>query len=390
MSLTKTSKDFKKGLGLFIVLAIAYYIVILVIIPNSKNALRKLIPDKTPPNAIYGQLDPLKFTKKSITNGSPRYVLDTRDGKLPENLPRLVQVYKIRKPQYSYLAGTEAQNSAAILGYTESDLASDLKGDTLKWTSLLSGGTLEITKSTGEISANTNFMLQASEYKPGNINDKQAVSYATELLKKINRFDDTYGITAKGTQTVTLGRITGNTIINTLLFAEAQFARVDFYRQFGEYKVYGPDPAQGLISIYLRNPTLGNSPYNYPIMDINLHTVEEIKPKDKKTPIDPATIAKYPIIYPDEAWDEVKRNNGVIVNVTPKDTNLLAPYEPTKVETVFIKDIFLAYYEPKEYTPYLQPIYVFKGIYNTKGTPGGEITIYFPAITKQYIRTSSK
>ncbi len=387
MSLTKTSKDVKKAGTIFLILAFVYYLFILVIIPNSKNILRKMVPEKNPPNPIYGQLEPLKFTQKAITNQGPRYVLDTKNGRLPEKLPTKMVVYKLKKPQFSYLAGTEAEKNAAILGYSQTDLSSDLRGDDLTWKSLLSGGTLHIKKSTGQITTETAFHLRPEEYKAGNIDESKAKSYAKILLTKLGRDDKTYADKEGGTQTVTLGKIRGNSIMNTLLYSETQFDRVDFYRQINQYPIYGPDPKKGLLQIYLRNPTLGNSPYNYPQLDINLHIIEDLT--SEKNP-DVTKIATYPIIYPDEAWAEIKKHNGVIVDVAPKDGNALAPYEPTKVETILIKEIFLAYYEPEEYVPYLQPIYVFKGIYNTKGTPGGEIMLYFPAITKEFVKSPAK
>ncbi|NMB69611.1 hypothetical protein GYA27_00185 [candidate division WWE3 bacterium] len=387
MSLTKTSKDVKKGGMIFLILAFLYYLFLLVIIPNSRNILRKMIPEKNPPNPIYGQLEPLKFTQKAITNQGPRYVLDTKNGRLPDNIPTKMVVYKLKKPQFSYLAGTEAEKNAAILGYSQTDLSSDLRGDDLTWKSLLSGGTLHVKKSTGQITAETAFHLRPDEYKAGNIDANKAKSYSKLLLTKLGRDDDTYNDKNGGTQTVTLGKIMGNSIMNTLLYSETQFARVDFYRQINKYPVYGSDPKKGLIQIYLRNPTLGNSPYNYPKLDINLHTIEDLT--KEKNP-DVTKIATYPIIYPDEAWAEIKKQNGVIVDVSPKDGNTLASYEPTKVETILIKEIYLAYYEPEEYVPYLQPIYVFKGIYNTKGTPGGEVMLYFPAITKEFVKAPTK
>lgn len=387
MSLTKTSKNVKKGSFIFLILVFVYYLFLLVIIPNSRNILRKIVPEKNPPNPIYGQLEPLKFSRKAITNQGPRYVLDTKNGRLPENIPTKMVVFKMKKPQFSYLAGTEAEKNASILGFTQTDLTSDLKSDVLTWKSLLSGGSLQITKSTGKIYADSAFYLRPEEYKNGNIDEKKAKTYSKDILAKLSRIDESYLSEEDGSQVVTLGRIQNNTINTTLLYSETQFARVDFFRKVFNFPVYGPDPRKGLIQVYLRNPTLGNSPYNYPKLDINLHTIEDLT--KEKNP-DLTKIATYPIIYVDEAWAEVRKNNGVIVDVTPKDSNTLAEYSPTKVETILVKDIFLAYYEPEEFVPYLQPIYVFKGIYNTKGTPGGEVTIYFPAITKEFVKPVTK
>lgn len=372
MSLTTTSKKFKKGVKIFGVLFVLYYVFIFIIIPNSKQFIRKILPEKNPPNPIYGQLDPLKFSRKQITNESPRYVLDTKDGRLPTNIPTKVTVYKIRKPLFSYLAGTEAEANAKLLGFSTNDLTSDLKGDSLKWKSLLSGGELEIKKSTGQIKLETNFAIRPEEYKPGNINPQAAKAYSVDILKKLNRFEPEYS--SENSPVITLGKINNNVISNTLIFADAQFARADFYRSINKLPVLGPDPSQGLIQIYLKNPTLTGSAFNYPKVNINPNS------------IDTESEATYPIIYPDEAWNEVRRNNGIIVSIRPKDGNVFEKTPPTRVENIYITNISLAYYETPEYMPYLQPIYVFEGNYTTKGSNNGEITLYFPAITKEFVK----
>ena len=102
--------------------------------------------------------------------------------------------------------------------------------------------------------------------------------------------------------------------------------------------------------------------------------------------IETETNATYPIIPVQEAWDMVTEGKAVITQVTPKQSNPFEPYYPVSVEKVLIDNIYLAYYETPKLQTYLQPIYVFSGKYTTRGTEGGDVTLYFPAITGEWTK----
>ena len=84
----------------------------------------------------------------------------------------------------------------------------------------------------------------------------------------------------------------------------------------------------------------------------------------------------------------VTENKAVVVNVTPRNANPFGTYAPVTVEKILIDNIYLAYYETSKFQTYLQPIYVFSGKYTTRGTEGGSITLYFPAVTGEWGKRS--
>ena len=349
-----------------------YYLFILFVIPRAQDIIDKLSVNKDPPNPAYGALDPLKFTRKPINDPPPRYTLNTKDGRLPRRVPIKMTVYKIKPPSFSFQAGKEALDDAKFLGFRQDELVTDLKADIYKWRSLTSGGVLTVDTKTRSLTLETDLYGKFIEFKVGSINEESAVKFSKDMFKKIGRIDDLYN---SGKQTVFLGRYIGNNISDTRDITEAQLARIDFFRSINNYPILGPDPSKGLLSAVIRNPVKAESPFNYP--KIEAYYWE----------IDPDPTATYPIITVEAAWDQVQQGNGIITNITPKGANAFEPYFKTKVENILIDNIYLAYYETPEYITHLQPIFVFAGKYTTRNTEGGDIVLYYPAVSGEYTKS---
>jgi hypothetical protein len=375
MNLTDTAVLVKKALKILLLVVTVYYVILLFVEPGVKDFFKKMFARRIPPNPVYGQLDPLEFVVKPITEGRPKYILNTKNARLPTNIPEKVVVYKFKENAYSYLAGKNAVEHAKTLGFLESDLTTDLKGNIYKWRSIKTGGILEIQIETGELKLSTNLIGKSKDFALGTINQDSAKKFAKDKLLSINRFDD--GLYPSGSAIARLGRFAQAGLVETTDTREAQIARVDFFRSINNYPILGPDPTKGLLHLYIRNPS-GYTPLNNPIVETYLWT---INPDDRAT---------YPIISVGEAWKAVTEGNGVVANVTPKGANPFVPYTPTKVESILVDNIFLAYYDTPKPQKFLQPIYVFDGKYTTRGSEDGYITIYFPAITRENTKQLEK
>lgn len=83
-------------------------------------------------------------------------------------------------------------------------------------------------------------------------------------------------------------------------------------------------------------------------------------------PIDLTTFATYPIKTAEAAFDDLKNGKGVII------------IEPVKPQ-VSLTSVSLGYYLPENYSPYLQPIFVFEG---------PDFVAYVAAINPDLIRES--
>lgn len=379
MKLGTVSIMVRRGVVLLILFVIFYYITTLIVIPVGSDAFGKLFPNRDKPNPIYGALDNLEMVSRPILNSNPLYELNTKNGKLPNNLPINMPVYRLRTPQFSYEAGRNAQAEAATLGYTDADLISDLKGDVYKWQSRSTGAYLEIELKSRDLSAITAFQGKESFFTVGSIDSASAVTTAKTLLQKLNRFSD-LGYQS-GTQTVYLGRFTPTGIVETKEPKEAQIARVDFFRTVGKnpatkkpYLILGNDAKKGLLSIFVRRPDTLNPTLNAPKADIYFKEAET------------ETQATYPIVPVSDVWKIVSGGNGIISSVVSRDSNPFTNYRPVRVDKVLINDIYLAYYEPNKFHKYLWPIYVFEGNYTSNNGGAGSITIYYPALTAEYVK----
>ena len=319
-------------------------------------------------------LDPLEFVEKSTLNSTPTFALNTKNGRLPSGFPVTMPVYKFKAKPFSYLSSDNALKDAAYLGFSESDLITDLKGTVFRWRNPITGTVLEIDKDSRRINQNTNLTGKSQDFVPGTITEADAKKKAIQLFKDLTRFNDT--LYPLGFQNVVLGSYSGSKMTQTTATRDAEIARVDLYRKVGDYNILGPDPKKGLLNAFIRGNAAQNSQdvLNYPKIDANY------------TEIDTKSVATYSIIPISQAWKAVSAGQGIVVNVTPAGTNPFEEIPATAIGNVLIDNMYLAYYESIKPENFLQPIYVFEGKYTTSANAGGSIVIYFPAVAGENVK----
>lgn len=374
MNLTSVSAFIKKASRYLLVFLVVYYAWILIIQPGSTGLIKAIFTKRIPPNPTYGLLGLLEFVEKPTGTTIPQYVLNTKNGKLPQDFPEKMDVYKFKPQQYSYLAGKNAISDAAVLGFTDKDLTSDLKGNVYSWRNSSTGSLLTIEIETRTLNLYTNLNGRNIDFTPGSIDKDTAATIAKSMFKAIYRFEDP--LYQEGLQNVRLGSFLGNKLYETVDIREAQLALVDFYRGVDKYPIFGPDPSKGLLRAIVREASQNAYPINNPVVEAYYWELET-----------PAT-SSYRIISVKEAWDAVKTGKGVVTKVVPRGSNPFDSYSPVEIEKILIDNIFLAYYETPKYQQYMQPIYVFSGTYTTRGSEGGDIAIYFPAVAGQFTKQS--
>lgn len=375
MSLTKVAANVRTGVVVFAVLAFLYYMGILVVIPLTGKLITSLLPDRNPPAPIYGNLPPLEFYAKEIKGGTLEivYNLDTATGRIPTiDIDRL-PVYKFKPVIPSFEKGKIASYIADLLGFTENDFITQYSDELYKWKYANLNSSLEIETGKKTVDKNTPLTGRTALFKSGNLTSDTALKSAIELFDKAGFLDDP--LYKAGERTVKLGRISNSRIYETSARSDVQVARVDFFRSINDFKILGPDPSRSLLYTFVSSGSSVHPVIKYPITQAYVWEIEQ------------QTNATYPIISPAEAWNAVSKNKGVIVGVIPTNESTLNSYNPVKIEEIYINNINFAYYDTPKIQKYLQPIYVFEGKYTTKGTEGGLITIYYPAVSPEYIGT---
>ncbi|EKD99767.1 MAG: hypothetical protein ACD_22C00180G0005 [uncultured bacterium] len=369
MKLSTVAPIVRKSIVGVLLFVVGYYIFTLAVLPFAKVYWYKVFPSKYAPTVLYGKLDPLEFVEKQIVITTPTYVLNTKTGKLP-TLPTVLPVYRFMPVTFSYADTTNAQRNAAVLGFTDNDLISDLKVSIYKWRSPVSGGVLEIPIHTRELVLTTPLVGKHSLFQAGTLSQSTAAAYAKSLFTQLGRFDDP--LYKAGSSIVSLGSFVGQRIVGTENVKDAQLARVDLFRFINKIPIYGPDPKKGLLHVWLRTPLPEYAVYNYPVVEAYYWPVEQ------------QSNATYPLIPLSGVWKEIAKGNGIVANVTPKSANPFEDYQAAKVDKILINNIYIAYYDTPKQQKYMQPIYVFEGNYTSNDGGSGSITFYYPAISGQW------
>jgi len=72
--------------------------------------------------------------------------------------------------------------------------------------------------------------------------------------------------------------------------------------------------------------------------------------------------------------------------VVPANTSIFDKQAVPVVSEILVDNIYLAYYENTKDQTYLQPIYVFGAKYKSLGSQGGDMVIYLPAVSGEYVK----
>lgn len=152
-------------------------------------------------------------------------------------------------------------------------------------------------------------------------------------------------------------KLTANQIVGVESRSEAQGAQISIWPtsiQFGpndndKIPIITPEFNKSLVNCKVLSSASDLS--NYISLDFIFY------------PVDTSTFATYPIKSSEQAFAELQAGQGVVL------------IEPTTPQ-VSITSVYLAYFQSQNYSPYLQPIFVFEG---------SHFVALIPAITSDYI-----
>jgi len=382
MNLADTQIAVKKLLIGIAVLTVVYYSGKFLLI-QGVGIYRKLFPVEVPiPEAKWGKLPTLKMTSVTI-DGSPQYTLDTVSGNLPAFTDR-IKVFPIIEPSTTLLSEQGIQKLAGDLGFTGSYTKVSTSGR--RWVD----GTNERTFDADTITKN--FTLETPSSKiasisssTASITDSDAINLVSTFIKSKTLMNST-DIDNLYTHTLLVQIILGNLREIKPVPAPPKIIKVDVYRNLvykpaaanrkaTTYKILGPNPKDSLINFYVTN---NNNIFKFPIINF---TYWDVNYNDG---------SEYYLSNITTVWQAIQQNQGIIAYAKTKSGDFFIPQNNIAIGKIEIRDIYLAYYEPKELAKFLQPIYVFEGQFETKAQLGklseqGEIIIYFPAVRGDFV-----
>jgi hypothetical protein len=343
-SLTRTAVIVRK------IIRYSFYGIVTLIIARytyliGSRIYRSYFPEPPPPPTTkFGRLPELPFPS-SPDFGDLIFTLETPEVALPELAPQ-AQVYFITQPSSSIRALEFAKTKVRSLGF-------DPEGRELSETVYFfdrddKPSTLTMNIVTNIFSINYDLTRDESIVYGNPPLPEQAIASAKAYLSRANLLAEDLS----GPTTHELLKVSNAEFVQAISLSEADMVKVNLFRKdFGEYPSKTPDPDQA--NIWFIVGRRGKSVETL-LGEYHYHTVDESRS------------ASYPLKTADQAWEELKTGNAYIANFGNNENSV----------EIKIRRVYLAYYDPKEYTDFFQPIVVFEGDNN--------FVAYVPAIASDF------
>ncbi len=293
--------------------------------------LSNLPPVEEKPDTKFGLLPPPNFPSSTVSTSNFSYSLDTITGGLPKvgadpGFEKMIKVYFVTQTFATLLSPDRSEDLAEKFGIS---LPPNILSET-KYQFKNQNKTLTVNLDNGNFSY-INGASPSAAISPDD--DKKIVSDFQQVLSSLGVLKEDLRI----------GRS------KVILLKEAQTVQVSLWpAPVDKRLIFTADFNKSLVNAAISGNA--NSLDNY----LNLYFTYY--------PIDTSTFATYPLKTAEAAFDDLKNGKGAVV------------IEPDKPQ-VSITSISLGYFLPENYSPYLQPIYVFEG---------PNFVAYVPAINEQF------
>lgn len=295
------------------------------------------IPPKVElPETKFGILPKPNLIEASASSSNYSYTLDTQTGELPTEFPNLIKVFFIPQNGTTLLASDRAKELAKKFNFNNGP---ELLSPTQYRFYDNSGGSMVVDLNTSNFRYQHGIATESAQIPAETLPSKE------QIITKFKDFLSDKGLLK---DQLTQGRVevafdnSSNLDSNTALISMWQN---DVEKLPVITSNYNLGLVKGIVTKYPKEDE------KYLILDYIYW------------PIDLAVSTTYPLKPVSAAFDDLQSGKASIVR------------EPTKPR-VSITDIFLAYVVSDQYSPYLQPVYVFTG---------PEFTALVPAISSEFL-----
>lgn len=304
MNLTQVAKFTRRAIIAFAVLIVVGLFSFIGYKIWYANYLASIPPVEEKPDLKFGSLPEINLPPSKVSSANYSYSLDTTTGNLP-TFGKIIKVYFQPKPIATFLAPERSKDIAKLFNIdSEPQILSETKYkfvlDNKNLTiDLDSGNFLFVQNIASESASITEAKNRPSEFK-------QFLSQKNLLKEELKNgpIKELNNIISIWPQDIDKMPIKTTNLDKSLVFAE----------------VFGS-----------------------PLELKNYATLQYVF-----WPTDTTTFATYPLKIGTSAFEDLKQGKGVVI------------LEPEKPQ-VSITSVYLAYFQSEEYSPYLQPIFVFEG-----------------------------
>lgn len=300
----------------------------------------KIPPPEEKPDVKFNIL-PQPNLKDSLTPSSDyTYDLVTKTGSLPTDLPKIMRVYFISKLGTTLLAPNRAKQLAEKFNFISGP---EIISPTLYKFTNVTGGKIEIDLDIGNFNFERNIATESGETQDEVIADRG------KLVEEFKNFLASKGLLS---DQLRAGRTTvsyDGPSQKDSLSAQVTLWQDDIKEGEVSFPIVTAQFTKGLIKTKVTKYTQEENKY------LNLDYIF--------WSIDENNFATYQIKSAADAYSELKEGRGVVV-IKPPFTQ------------VSISSVYLGYLVSEEYSPYLQPVFVFEG---------EEFAAIVAAITDEYL-----
>ena len=308
---------------------------------------KKAFPAPPPPPTVkYGKLTKIPFPENSFTV-KLTYTLETPEGGLPSNIPTQAKVFFMPKVSPNLLSLDMAKTTAAALDFGINP--QQISDTVYLFNNPKYPTALQINIITGSFSISYNL---AQDKSPLNNKPPIAEVAASEFRSTLS----SAGILPPdltGSTTSKYLKLTGGQLVNALSLSESDVVKVNLFRKnYDDLPSVTGIPDQANVWAIIS----GSGVRDQQIIAAENHYYS----------VDETQYSTYPIKTPAEAFGELQANQAYLAALgLNKDGDSLK-----------IRRVYLAYFDPGSVTEFYQPIYVFEG--------DNGFTAYLPAITSAY------
>ncbi len=386
MTLAETQFNLRKWIFFAVLFTIVYYVGQFVVSGGYKIYLAFFPPKQPEAEAKFGQLPRLKMYPLKI-EGNPQYSLEIAQNEMP-TFPDRVNVYKFQELQAKFGAEDKVKRLANDFGFVTQFTKPSTSE--YRWTDTNTGRTFTADSLT------ENFTLDIKFDNLLTISNNNPTILVTDATQKVEQFVKSKSLlqpedfSTIRTSAIPTNLSPGQLRESKIYKDRAQLIKINIYRSIKEtkaipgqkepqtidYPILGPNPKDSLIYFFAAGAT---KPLDIPIAKFVYWKVDQNEKSE------------YFVSSLSSVWDTVKQGNGIITYLKLNDMDYYDSPRVLNVNRIEIRKIYMAYYENKEYAPYLQPIYVFEGSFTTNTTStdpiskSGDIIIYYPAVRGDYV-----
>ncbi len=348
-NLTKTAFYTRKGVK-YGSIGIVVFLILRFLFLTTIDYWQKLHPPPPPPPTVaFGKLPAIEFPEPNNLPAEISYRLETAEGIIPQT-EDIGKVYTITKTNPNLLGLDRAKELARKMGFASEPV--QITPRLYRFNSQATPvTTLEIDTVTGY------FTLKYDYRNDQSILAEKKLPSDEQAVREANNFLSTLGLLEKdldeGESKISYSRFSPDELLPAISLSEADFVRVDLFRQLlDEKKVTTDKPNQSLIYFIFSGSR-----------ERQKRTIEV---KYVYSPLERDNFATYPLKSASEAWSELNSGHGYIAELGDNQNG-----------QVIVRRIFLSYFESEKPQNFLQPIFVFEGDKN--------FTAFVPAVDPEWV-----